>query len=126
MRATIRQLFEFYQRDGETLQREKMLKTAAERKLREHELATTEGKLINAAVARQTIAFALKKYHGIVRTQLERLEIKTIQDFHTSLGLSDEHKAALHGFHLGLARATIDRVELECERIARGEAPAQS
>src|ERR1035441_1872318 len=39
MLATITALFGYYQRDGESLQREKMLKTSAERKLRAHELA---------------------------------------------------------------------------------------
>jgi hypothetical protein len=53
MLATITALFGYYQRDGESLQREKMLKTSAERKLREHELANTEGKFLTRdAVAR--------------------------------------------------------------------------
>ena len=42
MLATITALFSYYQRDGETLQREKTLKTAAERKLREHQLGIAE------------------------------------------------------------------------------------
>jgi hypothetical protein len=126
MLETITAMFSYYQRDGADLQREKLLKTAAERKLRELELGVSEGKLTNARIAQQTMNAALKKYHGIVRTQLEKLDIKDIQDFHASLGLSDEQKAALHGFHLQLARATIDKVEDVCEAIGRGEEPVQS
>jgi hypothetical protein len=124
-RDAVRRRFEFYQRDGETLQREKMLKTAAERKLREHELSLTDGTLMEVAVAQRTISAALKKYHGIVRTELERLEPKAIGDYHTSLGLSDENKSALQAFHIGLARQTIDKIEETCALIAEGKEPAQ-
>jgi len=124
MLETITAMFSFYQRDGQDLQREKLLKTAAERKLREHELALTDGTLMSVVIAQNTISAALKRYNGIVRTELERLDIKTITDFHESLGLSDEHKAVLHSFHLDLARATITKVEDVCELIGRGELPA--
>jgi hypothetical protein len=126
MLATISALFSFYQRDGADLAREKLLKTSAERRIKERELAALEGTIMNAAVARATIAAALKRYHNIVRTQLERLDIKAVTDFHAALGLSDEQQAALHAFHLELARATTDKIEETCELIGRGDLPAQS
>jgi hypothetical protein len=125
MVQSIKELFAYYQAEGQTLQREKMLKTTAERKLREHELGVTEGKLINAAIAQNTLNAALKRYHGVVKTELERLKIRAITDFHASLGLTDVQKVALHGFHIAQARSTIDKIESVCELIGRGEdAPA--
>lgn len=44
MAETIRRLFASYQRESSTLSREKMLKTAAERGLREIELSVAQGK----------------------------------------------------------------------------------
>jgi hypothetical protein len=56
MLAAITALFAYYQRDGESLQREKMLKTTAERKLREHELAMTEGKYLKKSDVERDVA----------------------------------------------------------------------
>jgi hypothetical protein len=94
-----------------------------ERKLRlmDLEVGKAEGKLTDAKVAQSTISAALKRYHGIVRTQLERVEIKAITDFHASLGLSDAHRSALREFHTSLARATMDKIEAVCELVAKGE-----
>jgi hypothetical protein len=125
MLETITFLFSYYQRDGQDLQRERLLKIAAERKLREHELALTDGTLIDRAEAERTMSAAMKKYHGLVRSRLERRDIKTIADFHAALGLSDSDKSALHGFHLDLARKTVDGIEDDCAAIGRGEEPAQ-
>jgi hypothetical protein len=126
MLETITAMFAYHQRDGADLQREKLLKCTAERKLREQELSIAEGKLTNAKIAQQTISAALRRYHSIVRAQLERLDIKAIGDYHTSLGLTEDQCSALHGFHLELARATMGRIEDVCELIGRGELPAQS
>jgi len=43
MVQAIRELFQFYQRDSVSIEREKLLKTAAQRRLIEHALARTEG-----------------------------------------------------------------------------------
>jgi hypothetical protein len=125
MLETITFLFSYYQRDGQDLQREKLLKTAAERKLREHELALTDGTLMSVVIAQNTISAAVQAYHRLVKTQLEHLDIKAITDFHTSLGLSEEHKAALHDFHVDIARKTIGKIEDDCAAYGRGEKPAQ-
>jgi|ERR1039458_8132005 hypothetical protein len=126
MVESIKQLFGCYQRDSVTLEREKTLKTCAERKLRERQLATLEGTLTDARIAQNTISCALKTYHGLVRTRLERLEIRDIVAQHVALGLSDEQKSALHAFHLDLARKTVGSIEEACEMIGRGQAPEQS
>ena len=123
MLETITAMFSYYQRDGADLQREKLLKCTAERKLREHELGVEDGRLMDRAVAQNTISAALKRYHSIVRTRLESLEIKSITDYHTALGLSDEHKASLREFHTDLARETVAKVEDVCAIISRGETP---
>ena len=81
--------------------------------------------LMVRADAEKTISAALKRYHGIVRVQLERTGLKLITDYHAALNLSDEQKAALREFHIGLARETISKVETACELIGRGETPEQ-
>ena len=126
MLETLTAMFAYYQRDGADLQREKLLKTAAERKLRELELGQLDGRLCDARIAQNTISAALKKYHGLVKAQLERLEVQAITDFHTSLNLTEEQKAALHEFHVSLAQKTIGKIEDDCAAYGRGEAPAQS
>lgn len=45
-RATISALFDYYQRDGEEIQKERLLKLTAERKMVEHRLAIEEDRLM--------------------------------------------------------------------------------
>ncbi len=125
MLETITAMFSYYQRDGADLQRERLLKTAADRKLRELELGVADEKLMSRKIAENTISAALKQQHGIVRAELERTELKAIAAFHESLGLSDANRAALREFHTDLARQTVDAVETAYQAVARGEAPAQ-
>jgi hypothetical protein len=126
MVESIKLLFQYYQRDSATLERERTLKTCAERKLRERELATLEGTLCDARVAQLAVIGVAKRYHSIVRAELERNEIKAITDFHASLGLPEDQRSALHAFHLTLARATIAKIEDVCEQIGRGQDPDEA
>lgn len=83
LQASVRQLFQFYQRDGETLQREKMLKTAAERKLREHELAMTEGQYLKKSDVERDAVGAGRVLNAGLDNWLElRLRVKALEKFH--------------------------------------------
>ena len=87
----------------------------------EREDAHQAGKLIERAISEQTITAALRRYHNLVRVQLERLDVKEIVDLCASIGLSDDQKAAIHAALLARARKTIDKVEDVCNRIGCGE-----
>jgi len=115
MLTTIRRLFEFYQRDGETLQREKMLKTTAERKLREHELAKIQGKYLpKEDVVRAAAGIGLK-----IRAVLTR---KLCHDFPISVeqAAPQELKAlARTTVHdIGQSAAADALEHLKCELLA--------
>ena len=80
MLATITALFAYYQRDGEQLSREKLLKTTAERRLREHELAKTEGKFLPLAEVAQACAAIGKTINGVINNRLEvRLRVTVLE-----------------------------------------------
>jgi hypothetical protein len=82
MLATITALFAYYQRDGESLQREKMLKTTAERKLREHELAITEGKFLNRNDVTRRVVGIGKILNAGLDNRLElRLRVAALERF---------------------------------------------
>lgn len=57
--AAINALFAYYQRDGEDIQREKLLKLTAERKMKEDDLARGRGLLIEISEARRQIGVAI-------------------------------------------------------------------
>lgn len=94
-----------------------------ERKLRllDLEVGEAEGKLTDKKIAKNTMIAAIKKYHGIVRTHLEKLEVKAFTEYATTLELSDNHKAALQSFLIQQSRNTIEKIEDACERISKGD-----
>ena len=103
MLTTIRRLFEFYQRDGETLQREKMLKTTAERKLREHELAKIQGKFLpKEEVGRAAAGIGLK-----IRAVLTR---KLCHDFaiRAEEAAPQEHKSIIRCAAAAIGQSAAD------------------
>ena len=82
MLETLTALFSYYQRDGADLQREKLLKTAAERKLREHELALVEGKhLKKSDVERDAVGLGRRLNAGLDRWLELRLRVMAMAKF---------------------------------------------
>jgi hypothetical protein len=72
MLATITALFSFYQRDGEEIQREKLKKLTAERKITEQELDVTTGDLINRATAEIDAIGIVQRLHNACTDEHER------------------------------------------------------
>ena len=124
MLETITAMFAYYQRDGADLAREKLLKTAVERKLREHELATIEGKLVDAKVAQMAVTGAVMAHHSIVKKQMDhdfaRLVLERLE------GLDESTKQKIHDAVAEVVQGIVAEIESDCERFGRGEAPAQS
>ena len=82
MLATITALFAYYQRDGEQLSKEKLLKTSAERRLREHELGVIQGKFLPLANVQQACVSIGKTLNAGLNRQLEiRLRVTTAERF---------------------------------------------
>jgi hypothetical protein len=69
---TIEALFKYYRRDGETLQREKMLKVSAERKLREHDLAVKEDAYLERGDVGRAIGDLGARLRSVIVNQLVR------------------------------------------------------
>jgi hypothetical protein len=67
MLASIKQLFAFYQRDGEEIQKEKLKKLTAERQMTELKLANQQGRMME-------IAEVLRQVHAGVGAMFEELE----------------------------------------------------
>jgi len=59
MLASIKQLFAFYQRDGEEIQKEKLKKLTAERRMTELKLAKEQGRMMETADGKRQAADAM-------------------------------------------------------------------
>ena len=112
--AAVRQLFEFYQRPAETLQREKMLKTTIERKLREHELGVMENKLCDVKVAQLAVTAVAMKYHAIVKARMDldfaRLVLERLE------GLDETARQKVHDAVSEVARSVVAAIEGDCQK----------
>jgi hypothetical protein len=122
MVESIKLLFQYYQRDSATLEREKTLKTCAERKLRERELATLENKLIEARVAQLAVTGAVMAHHAIVKRQMDhnfaRLVLGRLE------GLDESARQKIHDAVAEVARGIVTGIESDCQKYGRDEAPA--
>jgi len=114
MLETITAMFAFYQRDGAELQREKLLKTAAERKLRERELATLEGTLCDTRVAQTAVTGAVMAHHSIVKKQMDREFGRLVLERLTDLDELTRQKVA--DAVCSVARSVVTAIEEHCEK----------
>jgi hypothetical protein len=114
MLETITAMFSYYQRDGADLQREKLLKTAAERKLREHELGVMENKLCDAKVAQMAVTGAVMAHHAIVKTRMDldfaRLVLERLE------GLDETARQKVHDAVSEVARSVVAAIEGDCQK----------
>ena len=103
--SSISALFAFYQRDGETLQREKMLKVSAERKLREHELRIAD----KAYFDRREVTLAADEIGVRIRTVITQ---KLAREFplRVSDAVPQDLKAAARGAAEEVAKSAVNDI----------------
>ena len=124
MLAAITALFAFYQRDGADLQREKLLKTANQRKLLDFEVGKASGELADAKVAQMAVTGAVMAHHSIVKRQMDhdfaRLVLERLE------GMDESAKQKIHDAVAEVARGIVTAIESDCQKYGRlDEAPAQ-
>jgi hypothetical protein len=83
------------------------------------DLDLRRGKYIDRDLARRTIVGALKRYHGIVRAELERNLTELRRAKLAELETSPAIMAIFLHFDLELARQTVEKIELECEKLGK-------
>jgi hypothetical protein len=114
MVESIKLLFQFYQRDSVTLEREKMLKVCVERKLRECQLATLEGTLCDAKVAQLAVTAAVMVFHAVVKTRMDldfaRLVLERLE------GLDETARQKVHDAVSEVARSVVAAIEGDCQK----------
>jgi hypothetical protein len=81
-----------------------------------YEFDVLKGKYIDRTKAKLTTIGCLKKYHGFVRTELERKSTDARREKLKELGMDPELITKFGDFDLELAKAMIDRIEVECEK----------
>jgi hypothetical protein len=114
MVESIKALFEYFQRDSATLEREKTLKVCAERKLRERELASLEGTLCDTGVAQLAVTAVAMKYHAIVKARMDldfaRLVLERLE------GLDETARQKVHDAVSEVARSVVAAIEGDCQK----------
>ena len=105
MVQAIRELFKFYRRDSVTIEREKLLKTAAQRRLIEHALARTEGQyLTRVEVARDASDVGALLRGTLIRKLTHDFPIQAEQD------APGELKAAVRTAATSIGEKTCDEL----------------
>ena len=111
---SIKLLFQCYQCAGADLQRERLMKTNAERKLRERQLATLEGTLVEARVAQRAVTRAVMAHHAIVKHQMDREFGRLVLERLPDLDELTRQKVA--DAVCSVARSVVSAIEEDCAR----------
>ena len=118
-------LFKWFQRDSELLKQEKLLTAIANRKQRELDLAASESKLIDRGQVIQDFQGAFRRFHILVRTELEKHSPNDLRDELARLNCPLPILATFYEFAVKRGEKTVDLIEDAAMKIAKTEPTQQ-